>query len=132
MPNYVVGKVVSALNHACKAVRGSRILVLGLAYKKNVNDVRESPSVIILELLRDLGGVVFYNDPFVPAFPKMREHNLDLSSVALTPDTLASYDCIVLATDHDEFDYEMIAKHAPLVVDTRGRFPIGAANVIFA
>ena len=122
MPDYVVAKVASALNSAKKAINGSRILVLGIAYKKIVDDMRESPSVILMEKLRDLGADVTYSDPHIPTFPKMREHQFDLSSVTLTPQTLASFDCILLATDHDKFDYDMIKKSAKLIVDSRGRY----------
>ena len=122
MPDYVVAKVASALNSAKKAINGSRILVLGIAYKKNVDDMRESPSVMLMEKLRDFGADVSYSDPHIPVFPKMREHQFDLSSVTLTPQTLASFDCILLATDHDKFNYDMIKKSAKLIVDSRGRY----------
>jgi UDP-N-acetyl-D-glucosamine dehydrogenase len=120
MPDYVVAKVTAALNDAHKSVRGARILVLGIAYKPNVDDMRESPSVFIMEKLRDLGAEIAYSDPHVAQFPKMREHHFDLASVPLTPDTLAGYDCVVLATDHRRFDYDLIRDHARLIVDTRG------------
>lgn len=120
MPDYVIGKLVHALNERSRSVKNSRVLVLGISYKKNVDDMRESPSVILMEKLRDLGAIVDYSDPHIPAFPKMREHNFDLSSVTLTADSIASYDCVLLATDHDRFDYNLIAQHAALVVDTRG------------
>lgn len=122
MPEYVIGKVLSALNNVGKAVNGSKILLLGLAYKKNVGDTRESPSVELMEQLVKLGAAVDYSDPFVPNFPKMREHNFDLSSVNLTPNTLQKYDCVLLATDHDNFDYETIASHSKIIIDTRGKF----------
>lgn len=125
MPDYVVAKLTNALNERLKPVRGSRILVLGIAYKKNVDDMRESPSVILMEKLRDLGAHVDYSDPHVPVFPKMREHSFDLSSVNLTPETLASYDCVLLATDHARFDYDLIRTHAALIVDSRGKFAAG-------
>src|SRR5690606_1197197 len=114
MPGFVVSKVTAALNEREQAVRGSRVLVLGLAYKKNVDDVRESPSVVIMEKLRDLGAEVAYHDPHVPVFPRMRDHHFDLASVALTPASLASYDCVIVATAHDCFDYAMILEHARL------------------
>jgi UDP-N-acetyl-D-glucosamine dehydrogenase len=121
MPDYVVAKLTHALNERSRSVKGSRILVLGIAYKKNVDDMRESPSVILMEKLRDLGAAVDYSDPHIPTFPKMREHVFELDSVALTPETLADYDCVLLATDHDRFDYDLIVDHARLVVDTRGK-----------
>lgn len=133
MPHFVIEKVVEALNGVVKAVRGSKILVLGLAYKKNVNDVRESPSVHLLELLQAKGAEIAYSDPFVPVFPKMREHHFDLASVEITAEKLAEFDCVLLATDHDSFDYEFICRHARLIVDTRGRYAAGGRdNVHFA
>ena len=122
MPQWVFGKIIEALNGRCKAVRGSRILVLGIAYKKNVDDMRESPSVQVMELLRAAGAELDYSDPHVAQFPVMREHHFDLQSVALTPESVASYDCVVLATDHDAFDYDMIAEHSALLVDSRGKY----------
>lgn len=131
MPDYVVSKVTDALNRRRKAVNGSSILVLGIAYKKNVDDMRESPSVILMEKLQALGAEVAYNDPYVPVFPKLRDHaHFDLSSVDLDADGLAGYDCVLLATDHDEYDYEHILKNAQLIVDTRGRYLEPASNVV--
>ncbi|WKB51088.1 nucleotide sugar dehydrogenase [Eleftheria terrae] len=131
MPDYVVSKLAAGLNVQHKAVNGSKVLVLGIAYKKNVDDMRESPSVLLMEKLRSLGADVHYSDPHVPVFPKLREHCFDLSSTPLTDDTLASFDCVVLATDHDDFDYPMILRSAKLIVDTRGKFP-HAAHVVNA
>ena len=130
MPKWVVGKVVDALNSAGMAVRGARILVLGIAYKKNVDDMRESPSAALLELLSERGAEVAYSDPHVPAFPRMRKHHFDLSSVDLDADTLGQYDLVLLATDHDAFDYAMIREHARLIVDTRGRYAMTPAEHI--
>ena len=130
MPDYVVTKVAAALNAHKRAVNGSTILVLGIAYKKNVDDMRESPSVILMEKLRSLGAAVSYSDPHIPVFPKMREHAFELSSVSLTPENLASFDCVLLATDHAKFDYAMIKAHAKLVVDSRGKY-LEAAEHIF-
>jgi len=120
MPHWVIGKVTDALNKRGRSVMGSRVLVLGIAYKKDVEDMRESPSVELMELLRDKGAHVDYSDPHVPTFPRMREHRFALSSVALTPDALASYDLVLLATSHSAFDYDMIRRYATLIVDTRG------------
>ncbi|APG62482.1 UDP-N-acetyl-D-glucosamine dehydrogenase [Sphingorhabdus lutea] len=122
MPAYVFDKLVSALNDAKKPLRGSKILVLGIAYKKNVDDMRESPSVEIMEMIRDNGGDLSYSDPHVPTFPKMREHSFNLSSVDLSPEVLVSYDAVILATDHAKFDYDMIKANAKLIVDSRGIF----------
>lgn len=132
MPDYVISKLSEALNQQKKPVKGSRVLVLGIAYKKNVDDMRESPSVILMEKLRDLGADIAYSDPHVPSFPKMREHNFDLSSVPLTAETLASYDCVLLATDHERFDYGLIQQHAKMIVDSRGKFLEADAKVVRA
>ncbi|MDO4998493.1 MAG: nucleotide sugar dehydrogenase [Neisseria sp.] len=122
MPDYVVNKTVLALNEREKSLKNAKILVLGIAYKKNVDDMRESPSVQIMEKLRDLGASVAYCDPHVPVFPVMREHHFDLQSEAFTADNLARFDCVILATDHDKFDYDLLRQHARLIVDTRGKF----------
>lgn len=122
MPDFVIGKVAHALNQAKKSINGSRVLVLGIAYKKNVDDMRESPSVALMEKLRDLGADVQYSDPHIPKFPKMREHHFDLMSVAPTPDNLAAFDCVILATDHDRFDYDELKTHARLIIDSRGKY----------
>ena len=132
MPDYVVAKVASALNQRKKAINGSRILVLGIAYKKNVDDMRESPSVFLMEKLRDLGAEIAYSDPHVPVFPKMREHHFDLASVPLTPASIAGFDCVLLATDHDKFDYPMIKASAKLIVDSRGKYLERADHIVKA
>ena len=119
MPEYVVEHVGRALNTVKKALKGSKILVLGLAYKKNIDDIRESPSIELIELLRTHGAVVDYNDPYVPTTHKQREHDLRMKSVPLTPARLKRYDCVLISTDHDDYDYEMIVRNAKLVVDTR-------------
>lgn len=131
MPQYVVDKTVRALNEAGKAVKRAKILALGVAYKRDVDDMRESPSVFVMEILRDWGAELAYSDPNVPVFPKMREHRFDLASVALTPELLAAQDAVILLTDHGAFDYDMIREHAPLIIDTRGRFR-GAPNAVRA
>jgi UDP-N-acetyl-D-glucosamine dehydrogenase len=122
MPDYVVAKIAAALNERRRSVNGSRILVLGISYKKNVDDMRESPSVMLMEKLRAMGAEIAYSDPHIDRFPTTREHQFDLDSVPLNAETLASYDCVLLATDHDRFDYDLIRAHAPLIVDTRGRY----------
>ncbi|OGT01775.1 MAG: UDP-N-acetyl-D-glucosamine dehydrogenase [Gallionellales bacterium RIFCSPLOWO2_02_58_13] len=132
MPDYVVAKVASALNSRKKSINGCRILVLGIAYKKNVDNMRESPSVILMEKLRDLGAEISYSDPHIPVFPKMREHQFELSSAPLSANSLSSYDCVLLSTDHDKFDYDMIKEHAKLIVDSRGRYLEPAAHIIKA
>ena len=132
MPDYVVSKIVAALNSAKKAINGSRILVLGISYKKNVDDMRESPSVMLMEKLQALGATVAYSDPHVPVFPKMREHRFDLSSIELTRESLSSYDCVLLATDHDKFAYDLIKANAKLIVDSRGRYLAPANHIVKA
>jgi UDP-N-acetyl-D-glucosamine dehydrogenase len=122
MPEYVFGKLANALNERGKAVKDSNILVLGIAYKKNVDDMRESPAVDVMELVRASGGIISYSDPHVPVFPKMREHQFDLSSVSLDAKAIASFDAVIVTTNHDAFDYEMVSKHAQLIVDSRGVF----------
>lgn len=132
MPHWVIGKVVDALNERGKAIKGSKVLILGIAYKKNVDDMRESPSVELMEILRDKGAELSYSDPHVQVFPKLREHTFDLVSIKLTPDTIASFDCLLLATDHDKFDYEMLKEHAKLLVDSRGVYHELFANIVKA
>ena len=121
MPRWVVGKIAEALNSVSKAVKGSRILVLGIAYKKNVDDVRESPSVEIMQQLRAQGASVEYCDPYIPRFPKMRRYHFELESQPFSASTIRQYDCVLIGTDHDVFDYEVVFNEAHLVVDTRGR-----------
>ncbi len=132
MPEYVVGTLMDGLNDRGRALKGSRVLVLGIAYKKNVDDMRESPSVEIMELIEAKGGIVAYSDPHVPVFPKMREHHFELSSEPLSAENLASFDAVVLATDHDRFDYALIQSHARLLIDSRGKYRAPQANVIKA
>jgi len=131
MPNYVVQKVVNTLNNVGKSVKGSDILILGLAYKKNVGDTRESPSLSIIQKLIKIGGNVDYCDPFVPSFPKTRNYNFNLKSVKLDPEKIRSYQIVVLVTDHDSFDYNLILQNAKIIVDTRGCF-IAKENIIRA
>ncbi len=132
MPEYVVTKLMHGLNEEGKALKDSKILVLGIAYKKNVDDMRESPSVEIMELLEEKGAKVAYSDPHVPVFPQMREHHFELTSEPLTAENLATFDAVVLATDHDSFDYDFILESAQLVVDTRGKYRGENSKVIKA
>ncbi|WP_419421341.1 nucleotide sugar dehydrogenase (plasmid) [Legionella sp. D16C41] len=130
MPHWVVNKVGHAMNERERTIKNSRILVLGVAYKKDVDDVRESPSIEIMELLQDRGALVDYSDPYVPSFPQMRAHDFNLLSVELTASTISQYDCVILATAHEAFDYELIANNAKLIVDTRGAFRMFKNNNI--
>jgi UDP-N-acetyl-D-glucosamine dehydrogenase len=132
MPAWVIEKLTAALNARHKAVNGASVLVLGVAYKKNVEDLRESPSVELMAMLRERGAEVDYSDPYVPVFPRIRKYRFDMKSVALTPESLARYDAVLLATDHDAFDYAMIGRHARLIVDTRGRYLAPQPNVVKA
>jgi UDP-N-acetyl-D-glucosamine dehydrogenase len=119
MPEYVVRRTALALNECKKSLRGSAVLVLGVAYKPNIDDTRESPGIEVMERLLRLGAKVAYNDPHVPRTPKMRRHDLGLSSVPLSPETLQSYDCVIVITHHDAYNWQMIADNARLIVDTR-------------
>lgn len=120
MPGYVIQRVVDALNDRSKAIKGSKIAILGMAYKRDVDDPRESPSFELAELLLKKGAIVSYNDPHIPALPKMRHYpDLHLASQALSPEYLSAQDCVLIATDHSAYDYDMIVTHSQLVVDTR-------------
>jgi UDP-N-acetyl-D-glucosamine dehydrogenase len=132
MPNWVVSKLADALNDRERSLKGSRILMLGVAYKKNVDDMRESPALELMEILGEKGAQVDYSDPHVPALPKTRRHHFELASVALDAETVAGYDAVLLATDHDAFDYDLIRKCARLIVDTRGVYASGGANIVKA
>lgn len=129
MPNYVLQKLADSLNDAGKPLKGSCVLVLGISYKKNVDDMRESPSVELIKMLIDKGAEVQYNDPFFPKFPRMRKYDFALTSLPLTAEALAACDAVVLVTDHDVFDYPFIAAHSPLLIDTRGRYTPGGPIV---
>ena len=134
MPEYVLEKMTLALNERRKAVRGSRVLVLGIAYKKDIDDPRESPAFEIIEGLHRLGAEVSYHDPHVPKAPRMRSWP-DLPpmvSLPLTADALAAHDAVVIVTDHSAVDYALVAAHSPLVIDTRGIYRQPASNVVKA
>jgi UDP-N-acetyl-D-glucosamine dehydrogenase len=119
MPHYVIERTQSALNDDCKSIKGSKVLVIGVAYKKNIDDSRESPSAEIIEILRDKGAEVTYHDPHIPLYPSMRKYRIDLKSVELNEANLKASDCVLILTDHDAVDYSNLAKNAKLVVDTR-------------
>jgi len=128
MPSYVISKITDGLNEQGKSVKGAKVMVLGVAYKKNVDDMRESPSVELIEMLDELGAHVHYHDPYVPQLPKMRKYDLNMSSMELTAETIVEYDCILIATNHDGVDYELL-NDAKLVVDSRGVLDPNASNV---
>ncbi|MGE3819049.1 MAG: nucleotide sugar dehydrogenase [Isosphaeraceae bacterium] len=136
MPRYVVDRVVSVLNDEGKALKGSAVLVLGAAYKPDVDDCRESPAVELMELLEERGAEVSYSDPHVPTLPPFRGRSIRKSSVPLTAESLAASDCVLVATDHRLFDWELVSHHAKLVVDTRGSLRrvknVGGARVVNA
>ena len=119
MPATVVDRVADALNDDGKAMNGASVMVSGIAYKADIDDIRETPAAPIIEMLEQNGAKVCYHDPHCPVFPEMKKHDLDLQSIDLTPETIASMDCILIVTDHAAVDYAMIGEHARLVVDTR-------------
>jgi UDP-N-acetyl-D-glucosamine dehydrogenase len=119
MPNYVISKTMEALNEKKKSLKGSKVLVLGLAYKKDIDDLRESPSIEIIELLKEKGAKVDYNDPYIPRTHKQRKHDLKMKSKKLTTQSLKSYDAVLLLTDHSDYDYDWIVEKSQLVIDTR-------------
>jgi len=119
MPEYVVAKIMDALNERKKSLNGSKVLLLGLAYKKDIDDLRESPSIELIEMLREKGAKVDYNDPHIPRTHKQRQHDLGMKSKPLSPRMLAGYDAVVIATDHSDYDYDSIVKNSQLVIDTR-------------
>ena len=125
MPRVVVDHLASAMNEAfAKGLKTSKILLLGVAYKKNVDDTRESPSLVLIELIEGRGATCDFHDPHIAAIPDTREHPAlaGRKSVALTPEVIAGYDAVLVSTDHDDVDYAMIEKHAKLIVDTRNVF----------
>ncbi len=119
MPYWVISKLMDALNDRGKSLKGSKILVLGAAYKKDIDDPRESPSFKLMEILIDKGAEVDYNDPFIPELPSMRMYDVKGKSVELTEENLAKYDCVLVSTDHSVYEFDFIVKHAQLVIDTR-------------
>ena len=117
MPEFVVDNVAKALNHQRKPINGSKIIMLGMAYKKDIDDLRESPSLTVIELLREQGAEVVYNDPYFPTVGRGRHYNLNMTCTPLTH--LGDYDCVLIMTDHSDYDYKDIVKQAQLVVDSR-------------
>lgn len=119
MPSYVIEKTVEALNRERKSMKGSRILILGVAYKKDVDDERESPSYVIMKMLLERGAEVSYNDPWIPQLRPTRKHNFHMKSIPLTPEILAEADAVIIVTDHSAYDFADIVRHSRLVIDTR-------------
>ena len=122
MPYYVIQRVMEALNQRKKSINGSKVFLLGMAYKKDVDDPRESPSFKLIELLREKGAEVIYNDPHIPSIPAVRKYSFSMDNTELTPETLAAVDCVLLATDHSAYDYPFILDYANLIIDTRNAF----------
>lgn len=121
-PYYVVTRTMEILNEHGKSLKGSKVLILGAAYKKNIDDMRESPSLKLIEILRSKGAEVDYNDPYVPKLPATRKYNFNMISVELSKENLNKYDFILLSTDHDDYDYEFITQNSKLIIDTRNAF----------
>lgn len=119
MPYYVAQKTVNALNERNTPIKNAKVLILGLAYKKDIDDVRESPSLKLIELFLSRGAKVEYNDPYIPKTKRMRQYDFQMESVSLTEDNLASYDCVVISTNHAAYDYGFIVRHSRLIIDTR-------------
>jgi UDP-N-acetyl-D-glucosamine dehydrogenase len=117
MPEFVVDNVAKALNNQRKPLNGSKILMLGMAYKKDIDDLRESPSLTVIELLREQGADVVYNDPYFPTVGRGRHYNLNMTCTPL--ENLGSYDCVLIMTDHTDYDYADIVRQSQLVVDSR-------------
>lgn len=132
MPDFVIEKTTKSLNLKGKSIKNSRILILGIAYKKNVDDLRESPGLVILNKLLELEGVIDYHDPYIKKIPLLRDYRLDLKSVNINKNVISMYDCVIIVTNHDCFDYEMIQKHSALLVDTRGVYKKKYINVVKA
>jgi UDP-N-acetyl-D-glucosamine dehydrogenase len=119
MPDYVTGRLHEALDLRGTTLHGARILVLGVAYKRDTGDIRESPALRILSILARRGAVVSYHDPHVPRLGRSRHYQFDLESTALTPESLRAVDAVLVVTDHSSVDYRLVVRHAALIVDTR-------------
>jgi UDP-N-acetyl-D-glucosamine dehydrogenase len=129
MPYFVIEQIADALNERSKSIKGSKILVLGLAYKRDIDDLRESPSLTIIELLRKKGAIVAYNDPYIPTCGRGRHYDLNMTSTPL--DNLGQYDALLIVTDHSNYDYQAIVSQSQLVVDTRNATKgIQAPNIV--
>ena len=122
MPYYVVQKTIKALNDVYKSIKGEKILLLGMAYKPDLDDLRESPTLKIMELLMAEGAKVDYNDPLIPKVTPMRKYNIMKRSVDLTPDNLGTYDAVIIITNHSCYDYDLILEESKLIIDTRNSF----------
>ncbi|MBF0622527.1 MAG: nucleotide sugar dehydrogenase [Magnetococcales bacterium] len=132
MPDYVIGKVALSLNKHKKPLNGAKVLILGMAYKKNVDDSRESPSYVLMDKLLKQGAIVEYSDPHMATLPPRRDWDFSADSVELTPETVQQYDCVLISTNHDRFDWDLIREHAQLIVDTRGVYPVDGERIVRA
>ena len=132
MPYYVVNKTIEALNSNGKSIKGAKILVLGVAYKKDVDDMRESPALKIITLLQEKGANVDYNDPYIPVIPPLRKYQLKMKSVDLTRENLFSYDAVIITTDHSVYEPDFILENAKLIIDTRNLIKIKNSKVVKA
>lgn len=132
MPFYVIEKTIDALNSRGKSLQGSKVLVLGVAYKKDVDDIRESPALKIIKLLKDKGAAVDYHDPYFPVLPRTRHYAFDMESVPITDEHIARYDCVLIVTDHSSVDYDRVAGSAQMVVDTRNAVKTKSGIVVKA
>jgi UDP-N-acetyl-D-glucosamine dehydrogenase len=129
MPSYVVQKLMVALNDQGKCLKGARVLILGVAYKPNVDDDRESPAFAIMELIENGGATVDYSDPYIPKLKKTRKFSFDKTSVKLTPKNIKGFDAVVIVTNHANVDYKLVEEHAKLILDTRNALQkIGVRN----
>jgi UDP-N-acetyl-D-glucosamine dehydrogenase len=132
MPEWVVGKVMEALNSCKLPLNGSKVLVLGVAYKKNIDDTRESPAFAIMGLLAKRGAQIEYSDPYIPVLKPDEHHSFELRSTEISEAKLSEFDCVIVVTNHDDFDYSLIQKRAKLIVDTRGVYGGNCANIVRA
>jgi len=132
MPEFVVEKVEDVLNKSKKVLNGAKILVLGLSYKKDIGDPRESPSFKVMELLEKKGAVVDYNDEYVPVMPKMRKFKMSKHSVKINSKNLKKYDCVIILTEHSYYDYQMILKNSKIIIDTRNVYKNSYPKIVKA
>jgi len=129
MPYYVVDKAIRALNQQGKSIKGAKVLILGVSYKPDIDDMRESPALKIIELFMDEGAIVDYNDPFFPELVPVRKYKFPLKSVELSEENLRKYDLVVVVTNHSSYDYDFIRKNAQLIIDTRNAFKVKGLTV---
>ena len=124
MPNYIISKISEYLNSKCKSIKNSTILILGLSYKKNIDDLRESPALEIIQLLLNSNALVKYSDPYFKKMPNLRKYKFNIESIEITSQNLKKFDCVILTTDHDDFDYKMIEENSNFLIDTRGKYKL--------